>query len=101
MKGNLPDEDVIKNSIMLTLAGSEATVAVLSATLYFLAKFPDHQKRVQDEVRNKFQSREDMTIESCEHLGFVQACISEAIRLFPPFWGAAPRKVPEGGAVIC
>jgi len=101
MKGNLPDEDVMKNSIMLTLAGSEATVAVLSATLYFIAKFPETQKRIQEEVRGKFQRPEDMTIESCEHLAFVQACISEAIRLFPPFWGAAPRKVPEGGAMIC
>jgi len=97
----LSTEDIKKNSTMLTLAGSDSTVSVLSAALYFLLTNPDTLLLAQKEVRSHFDEAKDITIDGSEPLVYIQACIAEATRLFPPFWGAAPRKVSEGGAVIC
>jgi cytochrome P450 len=97
----LTTEEITKNAIMLTLAGSESTVSVLSSTLYFMLTKPKTFLLAQQEVRNLFHKASDITIEGSEQLVYLQACITEAIRLFPPFWGAAPREVPAGGAVIC
>lgn len=102
MLPHLAKEEIMKNSIMLTLAGSDSTISVLAATIYFLLSNPSALHRAQDEVRTRFQSAEDITIESTEQkLEYLPACITEATRLFPPFWGAAPREVPAGGAEIC
>ena len=81
---------------MLVLAGYETTGNALGFALYLLAAHPEQQARLVEEVR-RFGMDRRPSYESLEELPFVEACLKEALRLYPPApthirWGSrAPR----------
>jgi cytochrome P450 len=54
-----------------------------------------------DEVRQAFQSEDEITFNAVSSLPYLKACIEEGLRLYPPTPGGLPRTVPEGGATVC
>lgn len=89
---------------MLVLAGYETTGNALGFTLYLLAAHPPAQQRLVAEVR-KFGLHRRPSYESLQELPFVEACLKEALRLYPPApthirWGAYNTcKSPNWGAL--
>ncbi|KAK7486045.1 hypothetical protein BaRGS_00022654 [Batillaria attramentaria] len=63
--------------------GFDTTTSALSWTLYSLARWPEHQVRVQEEVDSLLAGRNSDHIlwEDFPHLPYTTACIKEAIRL--------------------
>lgn len=76
---------------MLVLAGYETTGNALGFTLYLLAANPAAQQKLVEEVR-KFGMDRRPNYESLEELPFVEACLKEALRLYPP----APTHIRQG-----
>jgi len=68
---------------VLVLAGYETTGNALGFTLYLLAANPAAQQKLVEEVR-KFGMDRRPNYESLEELPFVEACLKEALRLYPP-----------------
>lgn len=66
----------------LLIAGHETTAAVLTWTLYCLAKHPHHVARLQAEVDDVLGDRSP-TLEDIRALGFTTRCLNEAMRLYP------------------
>jgi cytochrome P450 len=58
-------------------------------------------KKLTDEVRQAFQSEDEITFNAVSSLPYLKACIEEGLRLYPPTPGGLPRTVPEGGATVC
>lgn len=67
----------------MVLAGYETTGNALGFALYLLAAHPAQQRKLVDEVR-KFGLDRRPNYESLQELPFVEACLKEALRLFPP-----------------
>ena len=64
--------------------GHDTTTSGMSFTLYCLAKHPEHQEKVREEVRNVLMGREWLEHEDLKDLKYTQWCIKEAMRLYPP-----------------
>lgn len=57
--------------------------------------------QLTSEVRTAFPSASDITLDSSRRLPFMNACIEEGLRIYPPVPAGLPRTTPEGGAEIC
>lgn len=93
-------DKVVMNASVLIVAGSETTATTLSGVTYLLLSNPDKLARLTDEVRNAFQSEEDITMAKASQLDYMLACLEETMRLYPPVPIGMPRIVPKGGRFI-
>lgn len=94
-KTNLVVDDPLLIAQCLTFfaAGFETTASTLSFTLYEIAKNQEVQKKVHEEI-DGFLKRHNNQIsyESLKELTYVDACIHEAMRLYPVL-GVLTREV--------
>ncbi|KAH9219182.1 putative cytochrome P450 [Leptodontidium sp. 2 PMI_412] len=93
-------QELMKNSELLIIAGSETTATLLSGLTYLLLKTPHAYAKVQEEVRSAFISAEEITLTSTGQLPYLQACLEEAMRMYPPVPIALPRRTQPEGAMI-
>jgi len=78
-KRNLSLHEVTSHSMSFLTDGFETTAGVLATTLLMLARNPEAQQRVREEV-----GTESLSIEALWQIPYLQACIHETIRMFPP-----------------
>lgn len=96
----LSDAELIANSDLLMVAGSETTATLLSGATYWLLKTPHALKKATEEVRNAFKSEEEITFHEVRtKLPYMAVCLEEALRLFPPVPMSLSRSVPKGPPV--
>lgn len=105
-------EDLVENTIIFLLAGSDTT-AITSIYLFWeLGKHPQAKKKLVDEIRNAFPDETQMTTyEKASKLvsrwlsstndtllihlqPYLKACIEETLRLWGPFNVGFPRVSP-------
>ena len=67
--------------------GHDTTTSGVCWTLYCLAKYPEHQDKVREEVRSILSGRECLEYDDLKDLKYTQWCIKEAMRLYPPVFG--------------
>lgn len=53
------------------------------------------------EIRNSFDTEDEITFERLANLQYLNATINEGLRLCPPVPIMLPRLVPEGGDTVC
>lgn len=83
--------------------GSELTcvlATLLSGCLYNLLKCPDKMRMLLEEIRGNFTKLDDLTFERLAELKYMNACIKEALRIYPPVPIGSPRVVNAGGQQI-
>ena len=107
----LSEEELVNEVAVLYLAGHETTSSALSWCLYFLARAPDIQQRMQAEL-DAVLGPEPQTIEleSLRSLDLTRRVFRETLRLYPPL-GFLLREasqdcrlrdhdVPKGTAIV-
>lgn len=101
---NMPSEEkgltrseIDSNAVIFLIAGSETTATLLSGTTYLLLKHPDIYSRLVQEIRSRFKTQSEITIEEVNKLDFMIACFQEGFRHYPPVPTGFPRVVPTGG----
>ena len=57
-------------------------------------------KKVIDEIRQSFQTDEEIDITGVNKLKYMLAVLDEALRMYPPAPGNFHRVVPDEGAVV-
>lgn len=72
----------------------------MSAAAYYLGLYPEIQAKLAQEVRSTFNSEDDITITSVQHLTYMLAVFEETMRMYPPVVSGLPRVIAEGGATI-
>ncbi|MEO1207367.1 MAG: cytochrome P450 [Pseudomonadota bacterium] len=76
-------EQIINNLLTLLEAGHETTAKALTWTLYLLARSPDWQHRVRDEIRT-VTSGNPIAPSHIDQLVVTTRVLKEAMRLYPP-----------------
>ncbi|KAH9508580.1 hypothetical protein Btru_052072 [Bulinus truncatus] len=79
----MSDRELIGQSILIIFAGFETTATTLQMVLYLLAKHPDVQERVVQEIQENV-SAESPTYDELGHLKYMEQVINETLRLYPP-----------------
>ena len=75
----------IRNEVdTFMFAGHDTASSGSSWTLYCLAKYPEHQEKVREEIRRVLYGCEQLEYDHLSKLQYTQWCIKEAMRLYPP-----------------
>ncbi|KAI0195876.1 cytochrome P450 [Astrocystis sublimbata] len=94
--GEIVKEEMTAHASTFVIAGGETVATFLAATTYFLLQSENSAiwKRLCQEVRGRFASYEEITATSAQQLPYLQAVISEGLRIYPPGSQGFPRVSP-------
>lgn len=92
--------EIESNALVLVVAGSETTASLLSAATYYLLMNPKALARVTKEVRDSFQSDQELDCNGANNLEYLGAVLKEALRMYPPAPSSIPRRILGKGAII-
>ncbi|XP_017494305.1 PREDICTED: cytochrome P450 3A14-like [Rhagoletis zephyria] len=87
---SLTDNEIIANCILFFVAGFETTASTLSHALFELARHPEAQARLAEELKSAIQEKEVNSehfinsVLSDKETPYLEAVIKETLRLYPP-----------------
>ncbi|KAL8817259.1 MAG: hypothetical protein Q9191_008181, partial [Dirinaria sp. TL-2023a] len=96
-------EEIISNAGTLLIAGSETTATLLSGATFHLLANPSTLEKVQAEVRGAFENGKEITLLSVGtpgRLPYMEAVLTESLRVYPPIPASLPRVTGLGGEMI-
>jgi cytochrome P450 len=99
-KFELKQDEIIANSGLFIVAGSETTASTLSGLIARLIWNPCCYERLTKEIRSAFDSDAAITFKAVTSLPYLNACIEETLRVHPPVPAGPPRSVPPGGDTV-
>jgi len=70
----------------------------MAAVTYYLCKTPGSLRKLQKEIRGRYQSYQEINAASALQLPYLQAVINEGLRIYPPGAQGFPRRSP--GAMV-
>ncbi|EMD40943.1 hypothetical protein CERSUDRAFT_103315 [Gelatoporia subvermispora B] len=79
----LPEEELVGQMSMLTLAAMDTTSSALSRTLHLLCQHPDVQDKLRAELMQARDGK-DIPYDDLVHLPFLDAVCRETLRRYPP-----------------
>ncbi|XP_065055850.1 cytochrome P450 3A17-like [Rhopilema esculentum] len=80
----LTENELIAQMVLFLLAGYDTSSNVLCLTCYHLALYPEIQDKVYEEVMRICESKDTTTYDEIKEMVYLEACISETLRLYPP-----------------
>lgn len=92
--GQVDREEMTAHASTLIIAGGETVATFLAATVYYLLKTPEVYDTMRKEIRNRFPTYESINATSAQQLPYLQAVISEGLRIYPPGSQGFPRLSP-------
>lgn len=81
----ISDRQLRDEIVTFLMAGHETSATTLTWALYLLAAHPSARQRMEEEVDSVLAGRAP-TADDVGELGWTKAVLSEAMRLYPPFW---------------
>ncbi|KAF1922663.1 cytochrome P450 [Didymella exigua CBS 183.55] len=87
------------NANNFMIVGTETSATALSALTYFLLTNPPKLQRLVKEIRLSSDSSQ-LTGEVLREMPYLQACLTECLRLHPPVPTGGMRVIGEGGNTI-
>ncbi|KAF2664704.1 isotrichodermin C-15 hydroxylase [Microthyrium microscopicum] len=93
-------DEMYSNSSSFMIAGTETSASLLSGLTYLLLRNPEKMDRLEAEILSAFPTKKDICLEKLDGLEYLDACIWEALRCYPPLNNGMPRNPPRGGAMI-
>jgi len=97
---NVKGEDLVYDSKLAIVAGSDTTSGALAATIFLLAKHPEKFAKLQAEIDPLFTSANKFSHQMVIGKPMLEGCINEALRLFPPVPSGVQRMTPPEGLKI-
>ncbi|EGT40381.1 hypothetical protein CAEBREN_10122 [Caenorhabditis brenneri] len=82
--------DIVGACFVFLLAGLDTTANTLGYAVYLLAKNPKKMEIAQEEI-DEFVGENEVTYNETRNLGYVEAAIKEALRLYPVGYFACSR----------
>jgi cytochrome P450 len=105
----MTDEQVRDEAMTIFLAGHETTAVALTWTWYLLARNPQAEARLHDELRQTLGGRPP-TVADLARLPYTERVLAESMRLYPPAWVIGRRaraevqldghRIPAGSIVV-
>ncbi|KAF2130546.1 putative benzoate 4-monooxygenase cytochrome P450 [Dothidotthia symphoricarpi CBS 119687] len=85
---------------VIIIAGSETTATTLAGVLYFLAKNPDKQKKLQALVDQAIPTYNEWSYDKVRGITYIDDWINETLRLRPALLNGGPRETTSKGIQI-
>ena len=85
----------------LIIAGSETTTVTMAGITNYLVQNTDVLRELEDEVRARYQSDVEITMDSLKELEYLDAVVKEGMRLCNAIPAGIPRIVSDSGTTIC
>ncbi|XP_075038132.1 cytochrome P450 4B1-like [Mixophyes fleayi] len=85
----LSDEDLRAEVDTFMFEGHDTTTSGISWILYCMAKYPEHQEKCREEIREVLGERNTVEWEDLGKLPYTTMCMKESMRLYPPVPGVA------------
>ena len=80
----LTDDEIIGQTLIFLAAGSEKIASTLVVTAYYLARHPEIQEKIRQEIAEATRSRENTsTYDFVNSLKYLDRVISEVLRILP------------------
>ncbi|KXN81314.1 Cytochrome P450 67, partial [Leucoagaricus sp. SymC.cos] len=86
--------EIFSDSALAIIAGADTTTSALTSILYFLMRYPNCYRRVQEEIDSLGSGL--MDTEKQAKLVYLNAAINEALRLLPPVQSGSQREIQRG-----
>lgn len=99
----LSEQELRESVDGLIFAGHDSTSSAISFCLYNIAKYPEVQRKILEEVRSVIQPGEKITSNQLNDLKYLDLVIKESLRLFPPapfFSRKLSEQVTAGGYTL-
>jgi cytochrome P450 len=98
----MTDQQVRDEIMTLFVAGHETTAIALTWTWYLLARHPECEGRMHEEIDSVLRGNPP-TFDDIARLRYTEMVVSESLRLYPPAWAVtriAKERCEIGGATI-
>lgn len=79
----LANEDIREEVDTFMFAGHDTTTSGISFCLYNIAKYPEVQQKVFEEIRKEISDDEALTLSHISKLRYLELVIKETLRLYP------------------
>lgn len=96
--GEVNTEELTAHSSTLVIAGGETIATFFAAVTYYLLTTPEAYGKLRMEIRARYKSYDEIDSTTAQQLPYLQAVISEGLRMYPPGAQGFPRVCP--GAMI-
>lgn len=83
--------EIVDECHVFCVAGSDTTSVAITNCLFYLAKHVDKQTKLAEEIRGAFETSDDIRSKVLAKLPYLQACISEGMRIWPSAVGHMER----------
>jgi cytochrome P450 len=93
-------EELQADSALIIAAGSDGVGITLSGCVFYLLSNPEIMERLVKEIRETFDSVEEIHNPKLGSLPYLHACIEETLRMNPPKASSLPREILKGGLTI-
>lgn len=94
-KEPISDPELAANAHILFVAGSETTATLLAGATFWMLKTPEALEKATREVRQAFNSQEDITFSTAAtQMPYTLACLEEGLRMYPPVPTCLTRITP-------
>ena len=93
-------DEIEINSMALVVAGSESVTTALVGIINYLLREPEKLEKLNREIRTSIHEGEEVTAASLKKLPYLNAVLSEGLRLCPTIPDGMRRLVPKGGAAV-
>ncbi|KAJ9655215.1 hypothetical protein H2201_008852 [Coniosporium apollinis] len=105
IRHGLKEDELISESLLQILAGSDTTATTIRATMLYLMSHPSTYRKLQEEideaVRSGRASSPIVKSSEAQELPYLQAVIKEGMRVWPAVTGLMTKVVPpEGDTVV-
>ncbi|RMY60988.1 hypothetical protein D0863_11426 [Hortaea werneckii] len=104
IRHGLSQAELESETLTQITAGSDSTASALRMTLHYISTSPPILERLLAEANAAIKagqvSRPIIQDSEARQLPYLQACIKEGLRIYPPVTGLMAKMVPHGGAVI-
>jgi len=89
--------EVVADAGLAIVAGSDTVATAVSSLFYLLLTHPEAMARVRKEIDTVYPPGSNaLDTRMHDRLTFLDACLKEGMRLYPPVPTNGPRKVPLG-----
>ncbi|GKZ80809.1 hypothetical protein AnigIFM56816_005037 [Aspergillus niger] len=83
--------DIIQNFTILMLLSLHSMQTAVMSVIHFVLQSPSVHRKLVDELRGAFTSIDEITDDAARKLPYLQAVITESLRMYPPAVAAGPR----------
>ncbi|KAI9729789.1 MAG: hypothetical protein M1818_008403 [Claussenomyces sp. TS43310] len=88
----ISQNEFVSNSGTVIVAGSDTTANLLAGVTHFLSQNKRCYNKLAEEIRTAFKSEDEITLVAVNQLPYLTACLTEALRRYPPTPAHLPRR---------